>query len=188
MKGTTREPHSTLWHASWTSEYPDSPEPAGNGVHSRHICCRRDRPPATSWLGCRFCNARQNGARRAVKLASNETVFGPLCPRPCRHRPGYRHGQPLPTTAACSSRPRWPGILARTSLPKHVAVGCGSVSLCQQLVRVTASVGKWSSAGAAFRLLHVGRVAGAIPIQVRWPDPRSTLYAMLATVTSRCSG
>lgn len=71
--------------------------------------------------------------------------------------------------------------------PEHVAVGCGSVSLCQQLVQVTASVGDEVVFGwRSFELYPPQvRVAGAIPIQVPLTDHTFDLYAMLATVTDR---
>ena len=75
----------------------------------------------------------------AIKLASNETVFGPL--------PSVRAA----IEQATDTLNRYPDngyVELREHLakhvnfaPEHIAAGCGSVSLCQQLIQITASVG-----------------------------------------------
>ena len=76
----------------------------------------------------------------AIKLASNETVFGPL--------PSVRTAIERATDVVN----RYPDngcVELKAALanrldfaPEQVAVGCGSVSLCQQLVQITAAAGR----------------------------------------------
>jgi histidinol-phosphate aminotransferase len=121
----------------------------------------------------------------AIKLASNETVHGPL--------PSVRAA----IERACDAINRYPdnGYAELKSqlakhvdfAPEHISVGCGSVSLCQQLIQITASVGDEVLFGwRSFELYPLQvRVAGAIPIQVPLRDETFDLYAMLAAVTDR---
>ncbi|WP_197379117.1 histidinol-phosphate transaminase [Mycolicibacterium mengxianglii] len=121
----------------------------------------------------------------AIKLASNETVDGPL---------------PSVLAAidnAAKTLNRYPdnGYLElKEHLAKHVdfapeniAAGAGSVSLCQQLIQITASVGDEVMFGwRAFEVYPLQvRVAGATPIQVPLKDHTHDLDAMLAAVTDR---
>ncbi len=122
----------------------------------------------------------------AIKLASNETTLGPL-----------------PEVAAAvaeavTTANRYPDNGARalvTALseflgvpPHHVAVGCGSVSLCQELVQLTCDEGDevvfaWRSFEA---YPIVTRVAGAVPVQVPLDaDFGHDLPAMLDAITDR---
>ncbi len=119
----------------------------------------------------------------AIKLASNETVDGPL--------PGVRAA----IDAAADTLNRYPDngyTELRQHLAKHVdvapeqiAVGCGSVSLCQQLIQITASVGDEVMFGwRAFEVYPLQvRVAGATPVPVPLKDHTHDLDAMLAAVT-----
>jgi histidinol-phosphate aminotransferase len=121
----------------------------------------------------------------AIKLASNETVFGPL--------PGVRAAIERATDVIN----RYPdngcielkGALAKhlDVAPEQVAVGCGSVSLCQQLVQIAASAGDEVIFGwRSFELYPPQvRVAGATPVQIPLTDHRFDLDAMLAAVTER---
>ncbi|MGV0633649.1 pyridoxal phosphate-dependent aminotransferase [Mycolicibacillus trivialis] len=121
----------------------------------------------------------------AVKLASNETVDGPL--------PGV-----LAAIAAAAERlNRYPdnGYAAlRSRLGEHVgfpaeqiSVGAGSVSLCQQLVQITAGPGDEVLFGwRSFEVYPLQvRVAGATPVPVPLKDHTFDLDAMLAAVTDR---
>ncbi|MGC7332183.1 aminotransferase class I/II-fold pyridoxal phosphate-dependent enzyme, partial [Mycobacteroides abscessus] len=56
--------------------------------------------------------------------------------------------------------------------PEHIAVGCGWVSLCQQLAQITATVGDEVLFGwRSFETYPlVVRVAGATPVQVPLVD------------------
>jgi len=121
----------------------------------------------------------------AVKLASNETVFGPL--------PSVRAA--IERATDCINRyPDNGCVELKAALAKHldfdpenIAVGCGSVSLCQQLVQITASAGDEVIFGwRSFELYPPQvQVAGAIPIQVPLTDHTFDLHAMLAAVTER---
>ena len=125
----------------------------------------------------------------AIKLASNETVDGPL--------PGVRDA----IAAAAETINRYPDNghvelkehLARhlskdgDFAPENIAVGCGSVSLCQQLVQITSSVGDEVMFGwRSFEVYPLQvRVAGAVPVQVQVQlnDHTFDLDAMLAAIT-----
>jgi histidinol-phosphate aminotransferase len=124
----------------------------------------------------------------AIKIASNETVDGPL--------PSVRAA----INAAADNLNRYPdnGYLElRQHLAKHldggafapeqISVGCGSVSLCQQLVQITSSVGDEVLFGwRSFEIYPLQvRTAGATPVQVPLRDHTHDLDAMLAAVTDR---
>lgn len=124
----------------------------------------------------------------AIKIASNETVHGPL--------PSVRAA----IDKACDDLNRYPdnGYLElRERLakhvgdgaftPDHIAVGCGSVSLCQQLVQITSSVGdEVLFAWRSFEIYPLQvRTAGATPVQVPLRDHTHDLDAMLAAITDR---
>ena len=121
----------------------------------------------------------------AIKLASNETVFGPL--------PSVRAA----IAQATDTLNRYPDngyVELREHLakhvnfaPEHIAAGCGSVSLCQQLIQITASVGDEVMFGwRAFEVYPLQvRVAGATPVPVPLKDHTHDLDAMLAAITDR---
>lgn len=121
----------------------------------------------------------------AIKLASNETVQGPL--------PSVRAA----IERAIDTVNRYPDngyaeLKSRLAkhvdfAPEHISVGCGSVSLCQQLIQITSSVGDEVLFGwRSFELYPLQvRVAGAVPVQVPLRDETFDLYAMLAAVTDR---
>ncbi|CAN5677333.1 histidinol-phosphate transaminase [soil metagenome] len=121
----------------------------------------------------------------AIKLASNETVDGPL--------PSVR----VAIENSMDTLNRYPDngyVELKEHLAKHVnfapeniAAGAGSVSLCQQLIQITASVGDEVMFGwRAFEVYPLQvRVAGATPVQVPLKDYTHDLDAMLAAVTDR---
>ncbi len=121
----------------------------------------------------------------AIKLASNETVFGPL--------PSVRTA----IEQATDSINRYPDngcVELKAALAKHVdvapeqvAVGCGSVSLCQQLVQIVASVGGEVIFGWRSFELYPPQVAvaGATAVPVPLTNHTYDLEAMLAAVTDR---
>ena len=125
----------------------------------------------------------------AIKLASNETVHGPL--------PSVRAA----IAAATDTINRYPDnghVELKEHLaqflskdvevpPERIAVGCGSVSLCQQLIQITCSVGDEVVFGwRSFEVYPLQvRVAGATPVQVPLRDHTFDLDAMLAAVTDR---
>jgi histidinol-phosphate aminotransferase len=121
----------------------------------------------------------------AIKIASNETVHGPL--------PSVR----VAIEQATDTVNRYPdnGYVELKShlakhvdfAPEHISVGCGSVSLCQQLVQITSTTGDEVLFGwRSFEVYPLQvRVAGATPIQVPLTDHTYDLDAMLAAVTDR---
>ncbi len=125
--------------------------------------------------------------RGAIKLASNETVDGPL--------PAVRDA----IAAAVETINRYPDnghVELKEHLARHlggdiatenIAVGCGSVSLCQQLIQITCGVGDEVVFGwRSFEVYPLQvRVAGAVPVQVPLRDHTFDLEAMLAAVTDR---
>jgi histidinol-phosphate aminotransferase len=123
----------------------------------------------------------------AIKLASNETVFGPLP----RVRAAIERATDVvnryPDNGCVELKAALAKHLGSDFAPEHVAVGCGSVSLCQQLVQITASVGDEVIFGwRSFELYPPQvQVAGASVIQVPLTDQTFDLDAMLAAVTER---
>lgn len=121
----------------------------------------------------------------AIKIASNETVYVPL--------PTVRAA----IEKATDSINRYPDngyVELRDHLakhvdfaPEHVSVGCGSVSLCQQLVQITSTVGDEVVFGwRSFEVYPLQvRVAGAMPVQVPLTDHTYDLDAMAQAVTDR---
>lgn len=130
--------------------------------------------------------ARELGLPEAIKLASNEVPFGPL------------PGVPEAVAAASLHTHRYPdlGVLAlRDELskkhgidPARITPGCGSVALCEHLVKATALPGdeviySWRSF-EAYPLIVTG--AGITPVQVpNTPDHRHDLNAMADAITNR---
>ncbi len=128
----------------------------------------------------------------AVKLASNETVSGPLP----SVRTAIEHATDIVnrypdngcvelksalTKHLNSGRAGGPGGWAS----EHIAVGCGSVSLCQQLIQISSSMGDEVVFGwRSFEIYPLQvRLAGATPIQVPLDGHTFDLRAMLAAVT-----
>ncbi|MGE2720084.1 histidinol-phosphate transaminase [Mycolicibacterium celeriflavum] len=121
----------------------------------------------------------------AIKIASNETVHPPL--------PSVRAA----IAEAVGNINRYPDngyVELRERLAKHVnvapeniSVGCGSVSLCQQLIQITSTVGDEVLFGwRSFEIYPLQvRTAGATPVAVPLTDHTHDLDAMLAAVTDR---
>lgn len=121
----------------------------------------------------------------SIKLASNETAYGPLPHVVDR------------ITAAAADANRYPDTNSSELLQalsqrfgigvEHLVVGCGSVSLCQQLVQATAGQGDevifgWRSF-EAYPIITA--VAGAKAVQVPLREQVYDLPAMAAAVTDR---
>jgi histidinol-phosphate aminotransferase len=123
----------------------------------------------------------------AIKLASNETVFGPLPSVRAAIERATDIVNRYPDNGCLQLKAALAEHLGPDFAPEHVAVGCGSVSLCQQLVQITASVGDEVIFGwRSFELYPpLVQVSGATAIQVPLTDQTFDLYAMLAAVTER---
>ncbi|KAA1249576.1 pyridoxal phosphate-dependent aminotransferase [Mycobacterium simiae] len=123
----------------------------------------------------------------AVKLASNETVLGPL--------PSVRAAIELatntinryPDNACVELKAALAKHVGSDFAPEHIAVGCGSVSLCQQLVQITASVADEVIFGwRSFELYPPQvQVAGATAVPVPLTNHTYDLDAMLKAITER---
>jgi len=124
----------------------------------------------------------------AIKIASNETVHGPL--------PSVRAA----IEKATDKVNRYPDngyVELKDQLAKHldngafaaehISVGCGSVSLCQQLIQITSTVGDEVLYGwRSFEIYPLQvRTAGATPVEVPLTDYTYDLDAMLAAITDR---
>lgn len=122
----------------------------------------------------------------AVKLASNETTAGPL--------PSVRKA----ILDAAADVNRYPdngatelisALSKRLQVPaENIAVGCGSVSLCQELVQITCEPGDevifpWRSF-EAYPVVVAVAAATAVPV-ANTPDHKHELDAMLAAITDR---
>ncbi|MDZ4267391.1 MAG: histidinol-phosphate transaminase [Mycobacterium sp.] len=121
----------------------------------------------------------------AIKIASNETVHGPL--------PSVRAAI-VKATDGINRYPDNGYVELKERLakhvnfaPEHISVGCGSVSLCQQLIQITSSVGDEVLFGwRSFEIYPLQvRTAGATPVQVPLTDHTFDLDAMLAAITDR---
>ena len=121
----------------------------------------------------------------AIKIASNETVHAPL--------PSVRAA----IEKAADNINRYPDngyVELKNRLakhvdfaPEHISVGCGSVSLCQQLIQITSTVGDEVLFGwRSFEIYPLqARTAGATPVPVSLTDYTYDLDAMLAAITDR---
>jgi histidinol-phosphate aminotransferase len=121
----------------------------------------------------------------AIKIASNETVYGPLPSVRAAIEKAADNINRYPDNGYVELKDR----LAKhvDFAPEHISVGCGSVSLCQQLIQITSTVGdevlfSWRS----FEIYPLQvRTAGATPVQVPLADYTYDLDAMLAAITDR---
>ena len=123
----------------------------------------------------------------AIKLASNETVFGPLPSVRAAIARATDDVNRYPDSGCVQLKAALAEHLGSDFAPEHVAVGCGSVSLCQQLVQISASAGdEVVMAWRSFELYPPQvQVAGATGIKVPLTDHTHDLDAMLAAVTDR---
>jgi histidinol-phosphate aminotransferase len=127
----------------------------------------------------------------SIKLASNETVFGPLPSVRMAIERATDNVNRYPDSACVQLKAALAKHLSSASsadvAPEQVAVGCGSVSLCQQLVQITAAAGDEVVMGwRSFELYPPQvQVAGATAVKVPLADHTYDLYAMLAAVTDR---
>ena len=121
----------------------------------------------------------------AIKLASNETVFGPLASVRAAIEAATINLNRYPDNGYVELKQHLAKHL--DFAPEHIAVGCGSVSLCQQLIQIGASAGDEVMFGwRAFEVYPLQvRVAGATPVPVPLKDHTHDLAAMLDAVTER---
>jgi len=119
----------------------------------------------------------------AIKLASNETVDGPLPSVQTAIERATENLNRYPDNGYLELKER----LAKhvDFAPEHIAVGCGSVSLCQQLIQITSAAGDEVMFGwRAFEVYPLQvQVAGATPVAVPLRDHTHDLDAMLAAIT-----
>ncbi|HTZ42843.1 MAG TPA: histidinol-phosphate transaminase [Jatrophihabitans sp.] len=121
----------------------------------------------------------------AIKLASNENPFPPLPHVLDRIADAAAGMNRYPDTNSTSLVHALAGKYAAD--PDRVVLGCGSVSLCQQLVLATAGEGDevlfaWRSF-EAYPIITL--IAGARPVQVPLHEQRHDLTAMAAAITDR---
>ena len=127
----------------------------------------------------------------AIKLASNETVHGPLPSVRVAIDKAIGTVNRYPDNHNAELRSRLAQHLnaeaAVSFAAEHIAVGGGSVNLCQRLIQAAASVGDEVLYGwRSFEMYPLQvRVAGAVPVEVPLRDETFDLYAMLAAVTDR---
>jgi histidinol-phosphate aminotransferase len=121
----------------------------------------------------------------AIKLASNETPYPPLPHVLARIAESARMINRYPDAASVQRRERLARKLALD--PDQIAVGCGSVSLCGQLVRAVADPGDeviyaWRSFEAYPMVTALG-AAAAVPVPLA--GYVHDLDAMAAAITDR---
>jgi histidinol-phosphate aminotransferase len=120
-----------------------------------------------------------------ARLASNETPYPPLPSVVDAVAAAMVQGNRYPDPAATELVG---ALAARYGLPpEQVAVGCGSVSLVQSLVQVTADAGEevvyaWRSFEAYPGFV---KVSGAVPVEIPLRGAEHDLDAMAAAVTER---
>lgn len=121
----------------------------------------------------------------AIKIASNETVHPPLPSVRAAIEDAIGNINRYPDNGYVELRER----LAKhvNFAPEHISVGCGSVSLCQQLIQITSTVGDEVLFGwRSFEIYPLQvRTAGATPVPVPLTDHTHDLDAMLAAITDR---
>ncbi len=123
----------------------------------------------------------------SIKLASNETVFGPLPRVRAAIERATDNVNRYPDNACVDLKAALAMHLGSGFAPEHIAVGSGSVTLCQQLVQITASAGDEVVMGwHTFECyLPMVQVAGATAVKVPLREHTYDLDAMLDAITDR---
>lgn len=124
----------------------------------------------------------------AIKIASNETVDSPLPSVRAAIVQATETINRYPDNGYVELKERLAKHVGDGAFaPEHISVGCGSVSLCQQLIQITASAGdQVLFAWRSFEIYPLQvRTAGATPVQVPLVDHTHDLDAMLAAITDR---
>lgn len=124
--------------------------------------------------------------RGAIKLASNESVIGPDSALMDAITVTAQQANRYPDMFASAITDQIAEFVGTT--PNRVAVGCGSVALCQQIVQATCSPGDEVIFGhrsfEAYPILS--RIAHAVPVQVpNLPSHELDLQGMLDAITDR---
>jgi histidinol-phosphate aminotransferase len=121
----------------------------------------------------------------AIKIASNETVHGPLPSVRAAIERAIDGINRYPDNGYVELKERLAKFVGFA--PENISVGCGSVSLCQQLIQITCTVGDEVLYGwRSFEIYPLQvRTAGATPVQVPLTDHTFDLDAMLAAITDR---
>lgn len=123
----------------------------------------------------------------SIKLASNETVYGPLPSVHAAIERAIAVVNRYPDNASVDLKAALAMHLGAAIAPEHIAVGSGSVTLCQQLVQITAAAGDEVMIGwRSFECyLPIIQVSGATIVPVPLTDHTHDLDAMLAAITDR---
>ncbi len=148
-----------------------TPTPRFRPILDQFAPYKPGKPPAAS-------------AGRTYKLSSNESPFGPLpsVVKVIAEAAGEVNRYPDNSAAELTE-----AIAARYRVPaSHVAVGCGSVGLVQQLLEAVVDPGAevlyaWRSFEA---YPYLADLAGATSVQVPLRDERHDLEAMAAAITA----
>ncbi|MEB3049443.1 histidinol-phosphate transaminase [Mycolicibacter sp. MYC123] len=121
----------------------------------------------------------------SIKLASNETVGAPLPSVLKAVEQALTGINRYPDNGYAALRARLAEHVGFE--PRHVAAGAGSVSLCQQLIQISAGAGDEVVFGwRSFEIYPLQvRTAGAVPVQVPLRAHTYDLDAMLAAITER---
>ena len=125
----------------------------------------------------------------AIKLASNETVQGPLPSVKAAIAAAAETINRYPDNGCVELREHLAKHLSKDGpfAPEHIAVSGGSVSLSQQLIQITCTVGDEVMYGwRSFEVYPLQvTVAGATPVHVPLRDYTFDLDAMLDAITDR---
>lgn len=123
----------------------------------------------------------------SIKLASNETVYGPLPSVHAAIERAIAVVNRYPDNASVDLKAALAMHLDAAVAPEQIAVGSGSVTLCQQLVQITAAAGDEVMIGwRSFECyLPIIQVSGATTVPVPLTDHTHDLDAMLAAITDR---
>jgi histidinol-phosphate aminotransferase len=121
----------------------------------------------------------------AIKIASNETVYGPLPSVRAAIERATDVVNRYPDNGYLELRNRLAEYVGFPS--EQVAAGCGSVSLCQQLIQISCAAGDEVMYGwRSFEIYPLQvRLAGATAVQVPLTDYTYDLDAMAAAITDR---
>jgi histidinol-phosphate aminotransferase len=145
----------------------------------------RFRQVLDQFTGYRPGKAPTPSGGKTFKLSSNESPYDPLPSVAAVIADAARHVNRYPDNAAVALTE---AIASRFGVPaEHVAVGCGSVGVAQQLLEAVGEPGAeviyaWRSFEA---YPYLSDLAGATSVRIPLKDYRHDLPAMAAAVTNR---